>query len=388
MNNVDSSSAARPKPSIAVGRRSALSAIAGGVAWPLVPGIARASAGRRLFLSARGLNAKAKGGYRVSGFDGAGRVVFDIPMPARGHGLTVHPRKPIAVLFARGPGRFARAMNFARGTLIASFETPDDRHFFGHGAFSADGKLLYATENDFAHGRGVIGIYDAATGFRRVGELATGGIGPHELRAAGDTLVIGNGGILTHPDLPRVKLNRDTMKPSLVYIDRRDGRRIAELRLPGSLHQLSIRHLSIGPRGAVAFGMQYQGPPADLVPLIGIREPGGTLRTFAGPERIVRSMKNYCASVEFDATGSVVAASSPYGGVVAFWEASSGRFLTSVEVPAVSGVAAISGTGRFVATSLLGGAVVIDATTGVRRKIGGPSMDAIGWDNHMVAVTT
>ena len=72
MNNVDPSPAARPKPSIAVGRRSALSAIAGGVAWPLVPGIARASAGRRLFLSARGLNAEAKGGYRASGFDGAG----------------------------------------------------------------------------------------------------------------------------------------------------------------------------------------------------------------------------------------------------------------------------------------------------------------------------
>ncbi len=311
MNAVDPSPAARPKTSVAVGRRAALCAIAGGLAWPLVPGVARAGAGRRLFLSARGLNAEAKGAYRASGFDGAGRVVFDIPIPARGHALAVHPHKPVAVLFARGPGTFARTIDFARGTLIASFETPADRHFFGHGAFSPDGTLLYATENDFARGRGVIGIYDAATGFRRLGELATRGIGPHELRVAGNTLVIGNGGILTHPDKPRAKLNRDTMKPSLVYIDRRDGRRIAELSLPASLHQLSIRHLSIGPRGAVAFGMQYQGPSADSVPLVGIREPGGPLRPFAEPEWITRAMKNYCASVEFDATGSVVAATSP-----------------------------------------------------------------------------
>ena len=36
----------------------------------------------------------------------------------------------------------------------------EGRHFFGHGVFSPDGKLLYATENDFEAARGVIGVYD------------------------------------------------------------------------------------------------------------------------------------------------------------------------------------------------------------------------------------
>ncbi len=226
-------------------------------------------------------------------------------------------------------------------------------------------------------------------GYRRVGELASSGIGPHEVRLAADgtTLVIGNGGILTHPEQPRIKLNRDTMKPSLVYLDRRDGKRLSELRLSASLHQLSIRHLSIGPRGAVAVGMQYEGPRADLVPLVGIHEAGRPLRLFSGPERITRAMRHYCGSVAFDTTGSVIAATSPHGGVIAFWEAESGRFLTSAAIPGVCGVTATAGPGRFVATSNQGGVVAIDAIAGVSRKITGRSIEASGWDNHLVAVT-
>ncbi len=394
MSTIDSISAARPKTSVAVGRRAALSAIAGGLAWPLMPGVARAGADRRLFMSARGVRAGTKLDHRASGFDGAGRVIFDIPIPARAHGLAVNPRKPVVVLFARRPGTFARAIDFARGTLIAAFETPADRHFYGHGAFSPDGKLLYAAENDFANQRGVIGVYDAAQGFRRRGELQMRGIGPHEIRVAGDgnTLVIGLGGIMTHPDQPRVKLNLPTMKPSLVYLDRRDGKRISEVRLPASLHQLSIRHLSIGPKGAVAVGMQYQGPRSDLVPLVGVHEPGRPLRPFSGPERIMRSMNNYCASVEFDATGSVVAATSPRGDVIAFWEAESGRFLSSADIPGVCGLTAIAGPGKFVATSLRGGdkggVFAIDAVSGISRKITSHAIEGTLWDNHLVAATT
>ena len=386
----NSRSTKRPAATVSVSRRTALSTIAGGLSWPLLPGVAQASASRQLFLSSRGIKAGDKGGFRVSGFDNSGRVVFDIPTPGRGHVLAPHPRMPMAVLFARAPGTFARAIDFSRGKLIASFETPKDRHFMGHGAFSPDGKLLYATENDFANKHGVIGVYDVDKDFQRRGEFPSGGIGPHELRLAGDgnTLVICNGGILTHPSLPRVKLNRDTMEPSLVYLDRRDGRQIDKLGLPKALHQLSIRHMAISQNGVVAFGMQYAGPKSDHVPLVGVHEPGGSLKVFSGPDRIFRAMKNYCGSVEFDSTGSVIATSSPYGGIVAFWEAESGKFLSSVDIPAVCGVAPTPGPGKFVATSIHGGAVSIDAATGSSSKITGSSINAPGWDNHLVAATT
>ena len=92
------------------------------------------------------------------------------------------------------------------------------RHFFGHGVFSPDGALLYATENDFENAAGMIGIYDARANFERIGEFPTHGVGPHELLLLDDgrTIAIANGGIETHPDFGRAKLNIPTMKPSFV----------------------------------------------------------------------------------------------------------------------------------------------------------------------------
>ena len=105
--------------------------------------------------------------------------------------------------------------------------------------------LLYATENDFENAAGMIGVYDATDGFNRIGEFATHGMDPHEmlLLADGRTLAIANGGIETHPDFGRAKLNIATMKPSFVFVDRASGDLIEKHELAPELHQLSIRHM-------------------------------------------------------------------------------------------------------------------------------------------------
>src|SRR5438552_1061500 len=80
-----------------------------------------------------------------------------------------------------------------------------------HGAFSADGSLLYATENDNLTGSGLIGIYDATAGYRRLGEMSSRGIGPHDLALMPDgmTLAVANGGLRTLPESGREVLNPD-----------------------------------------------------------------------------------------------------------------------------------------------------------------------------------
>lgn len=188
----------------------------GALGLPRSPG---AAPRRRLYLGAR---ADAEGGYRVSGFRASGAGAFDLGLPDRGHSFAVRQDRRTAVVFARRPGRFALALDLARGAASAEFVAPRDRHFYGHGAFGPDGRFLYASENDFAGERGVIGVYDAAKGYRRVGELSSHGIGPHEVALLSDgvTLAVANGGILTRPDLPRVKLNVATMAPSLCYVHR------------------------------------------------------------------------------------------------------------------------------------------------------------------------
>ena len=65
--------------------------------------------------------------------------------------------------------------------------TPVDGNFFcGHGAFSADGALLFTTETVAESGDGVIGVYEARGLYARVGEMPTGGMDPHDIRLIRD----------------------------------------------------------------------------------------------------------------------------------------------------------------------------------------------------------
>jgi len=370
--------------SMGIRRRQLFGLLAGGLAWPLLPLRPGAATGRCLYLSARADDA---GGFRVSAFDADGKPAFDLDLPGRGHSFALRPDGRVAVHFARRPGGFARAVDIGRGTVVHDFETPEGRHFYGHGAFSPDGRLLYATENDFVAGRGVVGVYDATAGFRRVGEMPSHGIGPHELRlmADGTTLAVANGGIATRPDLPRVKLNLPTMRPSLAYIDRRDGRLLKEVRLPAELHQLSIRHLSVGRDDTVAIAMQYEGPAGDRVPLVATHRRDRPVILFDGPAEVLRSMHQYCGSATFDAGGRVLAVSAPRGGLVTFWDAATGNHLSSVAVPDGSGVAPTARPGQFLVSSGQGGIMIVDARSGDSTPIASGFLDGGRWDNHVVA---
>lgn len=198
---------------------------------------------------------------------------FEIPLPARGHAAAAHPSRPQAVAFARRPGTFALVIDCASGRLLSTLACPEGRHFYGHGAYSRAGDLLYTTENDFTKGTGRIGIWDVAAGYARVGEIASGGIGPHDIRRlpGSDTLIVANGGIDTHPDSGRAKLNIPTMAPNLTYIEAE--RIVEQAALPSALHKNSIRHLAVGPGGEVALGMQWQSE-TPVEALVGLHRRG------------------------------------------------------------------------------------------------------------------
>lgn len=372
--------------SMAIERRRFLGATLAGLLWP--PALAQTEpTPRPLYLSAR---KSADGRFHVSGFSPAGLQHFDLPLPGRGHSFAVRTDSPMAVHFARRPGRFARVLDLRAGEAALDIETPADRHFYGHGAFSPDGSLLYATENDYAAGRGVIGVYDARTGFRRIGELPSHGIGPHDVRllSDGNTLAVANGGIATRPDLPRVKLNLPTMAPSLVYIDRRDGSLLEEVMLPRRLHRLSIRHLAVGEGDLVALAMQYEGPASDSVPLVGLHRRGGPPTLLEAPPAVQRRMKQYCGSASFDADGRVLGISAPRGNRLVFWDGRDGRFLSSAVLADGCGIAQADGVGRFLASSGRGGLVAVDAYNGEVEPMRDGFSEQGLWDNHLLVSLT
>lgn len=355
-------------------RRAFLQAAGAGLLASLSPDRAMALAtAETVYASAIQLRT---GSYGAVLLNERGGVISTLQLPDRGHDVTWSPVTGQGVVFARQPGTFALVFDPKGQTAPLTLTAPEGRHFFGHGVFASDGKLLYATENDFDAARGLIGIYDVTNRYKRIGEFETHGIGPHEmlLMPDGETFVVANGGIETHPDFGRAELNIDSMDPSLAFIDRRSGALIGQLRLAVGLHQLSIRHLAVDTKARVWFGCQYRGPASDKPQLLGYATREGDIRLIELPEPELGRLRNYIGSLAISGDGEVVAVSSPEGSTILAINTATAEVVRTLTLdngcgiaPAGAGFLASSGNGRL-------------------EGLGGAALDLtldFGFDNHL-----
>jgi hypothetical protein len=365
-----------------IDRRSLLGALAGAVAAGIAPISGHAEVRDPLFISCR---ANAAGQSSVAIFSLAGEELFSSNLPARGHDSTVRPLSSEIIVFARRPGNWAVVIDSrtlaVRHTLIAR----SDRHFYGHGAFSADGRLLYATENNALTGDGIIGIYDATADYRRIGEMNSRGIGPHDLALMPDgvTLAIANGGLRTLPESGREVLNPDDVHPNLAFIDPGRDETKAVVVLEDDLRQLSIRHMAIAADRTIAFGCQYQGDEGDLPPLVGTLSPEGRVAMFDMPEMELAAMANYVGSVAIDRAEAVIAATSPRGNSIALFNRATGAFLGRRAMSDVCGVGAMPDAGDFLVSSGNSGVRVLSSGSEETRKLPSGRIQNWIWDNHL-----
>ncbi|WP_313195537.1 DUF1513 domain-containing protein [Shinella zoogloeoides] len=271
-----------------------------------------------------------------------GTVIDRTALPARSHGMAFSPATDHLVAFARRPGTFALVIDRSGRAEPRTIAAAQERHFFGHGCFSPDGRLLYASENDFDANRGVIGHYDAHDGYRRIGEYSTYGIGTHDLSVSDDGrfLIAANGGIETHPDFGRTKLNLDHMDPSLALIDAATGALVERHALPERLRQLSTRHIDLDDRGRIWFACQYEGPRNDLPPLVGHFGRGEDLAFIDLPEETTIGLANYVGAIAVNRREGLVGLTSPNGGRFVVLEAKTGRVVRDEAVADAAGIAA------------------------------------------------
>jgi len=300
----------------------------------------------------------------------SGEIVHRYVLPERGHDSVFDPTGRRLVTFARRPGTFAAVLDTQKDAAPVVLHAPEDRHFYGHGRFSADGRLLYATENDFDNARGAIGIYDATDGFRRIGEFYSGGIGPHDMTVlpGGKTMLIANGGLETHPDYGRTVLNIATMKPNLALVDLATTEILAVHELPQNMHKLSIRHLSMTSDGTVWFATQNQGDIHELLPLAGSVTLDGELSLLDLPDEDLRMMRGYIGSVVVNEAAGSVVFTSPQGNVAYEVDRATGAVMTRHDLADVCG-AAVKGDGFFLST----GKGMLDGHE-----------TRLAWDNHIV----
>lgn len=347
--------------------------LAGLAATSLLPSTSWSSVGAPGYLSAA---RTPDNKYILAGLTPQGDITFTIPLPARGHAAAAHPEHVEAVAFARRPGTFALVLDCRDGSTIATLSARNGRHFYGHGTFSADGKTLFTTENDYEAGTGVIGLWDASQNYRRIGEFSSGGVGPHDLKLMpdGTTLVIANGGIETHPDMGRAKLNIPVMRPNLSYLST-DGTPLERITLTPDLRKNSIRHLAVRPDGLIAFAMQWQGTKSKAPPLLGLHRRGSHHRLRTMPGSLHKAMQRYAGSVSFSGDGTQVAITSPRGGCWQIFDADTDDALAHLPAEDICGIGPADQHFLF--------------TTGIGQI--GNALDIIArhglqWDNHLIAL--
>lgn len=317
-------------------KRDFLKACGAGFLSSLLPHQAFAlSRSDALFFSAA---KNAAGDFVTAIITEVGDIVATIPLPKRGHDVTYCPINNHAIVFARRPGTFAIVFN-PSGTILTSLTSEPGRHFYGHGHYSTDGKLLFATENDFENAIGMIGIYDVTANYARIGEWQSGGIGPHDILLTNDGkyLCIANGGIETHPDFGRTKLNLATMRPNISWLEIESGHIIASHNLPNTLSKLSMRHLSMGKDSTMWFAAQNQGSTTPMHQLVGSVSLDHDLEWLELPRPALASLKNYVGSIATNSDGSLIALTSPVGNSLLIAD-QAGNVLEQKRLQSVSGI--------------------------------------------------
>lgn len=312
-------------------------------------------------------------------------------LPGRGHHVAVHESLGCYVAVARRPGNWLVVGTLATGEVQQHIEVPQGRHLYGHGVFSASGDRFYTTESAFEDRDSDNGLLvewhveqqGGRWSLQRAREFSTQGIGPHELMLMpdGDTLVIANGGMRTHPATEREVLNLDSMQPSLVYLDRHRGQVLEQQFLPAALHQNSMRHLDVNAAGMVVVGLQFQGEPWQSVPLVLTHRRGEALRLLEAPPQVQPTLQQYVGSVRFSADGRYLVASCPRGNQLVFWRADDGAFVHAQRARDACGVSPADK--GFVYSSGVGKLASIDLDTLAVTELSLPETWRGFWDNHL-----
>lgn len=252
-----------------------------------------------------------------------GRKVARIPTHFFPHGLAIHPNKPNIVVAFQKHGAGSCEIDLATQRVTRRIETIQGQQFYGHGAYSRDGRSFYCTETAVDRGyRGLLMVRDSAT-LKTLGEMPTGGKEPHDcmLINKGRTLVVTNGG--GHVD--------NGGEGSVTYVD--VATQAVQHRLLFTDPSINAGHLWLTSKGDLAVvsaprsGLDLKDPK--IHGALSFFSPGKDkkLRTITDP--IIGSMRAETLSVAIHEPSMVVGATNPEGNLLTFWDFASGKLLKS-----------------------------------------------------------
>ena len=323
--------------------------------------------------------------------DKQGSVLREHDISFRGHSFAHSPLQGEAghiAAIARRPADFCLIID-GKGNKVSEFNAQDGRHFYGHGVYSPEGNYLYLSENDYGiqGSRGVIGVYDVAHGYQKVDEFDSAGIGSHQIAISidGSQLIVANGGVQTHPESGRKKLNLETMQPSLVFLDRLTGNLVDKAVLKPEFATNSIRHIAVADSGIVYVALQQQVKSKQGCLLASYRPQDKSLTPINLSEEHALMLNGYVGDIKLDASQQFLAASSPRGDTVLLLDTLTDNVQT-LNINDVCGLVNTQIKGQFVATSGDGRLMVIDHVSSNVEVHTIASSVKYYWDNHISTI--
>jgi hypothetical protein len=251
------------------------------------------------------------------------------------HGFHRHPMisDRFAVFEKRGLGACEYDLKNKR---VSRYIQPRPQHYFyGHGCYSADGKVLMSTETNMSSLEGVISIRDSEN-LDYLGDFPSYGKEPHECKliADGKVLVVTNGGGVLN-----------AQAPSVAYIDVESQALIEKLELNDP--RLNTGHMGVlGDGGLIVVSAPRTGLSSDNVGGISIRGERGLLDSFTAPKAISQRLVGEALSVAVHEQLGIAAVTHPDGNLVTFWSIANKSFISSIELSKPRGIE-LSADGKY-----------------------------------------
>jgi hypothetical protein len=244
--------------------------------------------------------------YGVSCINLLGDIVWQLPIPARGHEVALHPNLPVGVAIARRPERFMVLFNSLTGQKLQTLEVTERLKLNGHAVWR--GRELIVSGSDRATSSMqlislVLSDNNTELTNQSITELNL--IGPHQMVLHDDQLWIAAGGLITRG---REVINKENVQSALALVNA-DSKKL-EARFSSPDNSLSLRHLSLSPGGEVFISGQYQ-LNSDQSPALLFKLENSTLKPFAMPDDFWPKIDGYIGSIA--CTENTVVATSPRG---------------------------------------------------------------------------
>lgn len=266
-------------------------------------------------------------------------MLNQIQMPFFGHGIVPDPVNPELASVFQKKGAGACEVDLKNLEMTRIIETAANRRFYGHGAYSPDGSLLYCTETvldeDF---KGLIAVRDAKS-HEELGEFPTFGSSPHDcwLIDAGKTMVVTNGGGPLDGDVP-----------SVTYIDVASQKLLEKLEPQNE--RINAGHLAISSAGDLAVisapreGLSHRHNTGG----ISLRAAGGEFKTLTEPGDLLSRLVGETLSLAIDEQRGIVATTTPISNALTFWDISTGKLVEYFPAHNPRGVALTQDGSHFV----------------------------------------